>query len=914
MTAVNEVALRLLLKGQREMAAGLSDTAKQTAGLSDATKKLSATAQSASVGLGKLEKSSADVSVAMGRSNAAIVKGLGKVADAQQAAAAAAEKAAKLRIRYADLVAEAQAKQTQGDLDGAAAARANATEMLGAARAAEVQAAALRKSTAASRAQVASLKANRTAMLGASGGGGGVSGSAYRMSALAGLGRGVTKGGLAAGAYLGYEGVKKYGQLATSQTQLTTMAGVPASQLPTLTKWETSNSVGLRQNANTLSQMAYFLASSAPGKPYSVPTLESLIRGSAMFATMSGTDPAAAARVFGTIRANGGLGTKSPLQIAAIARATIGTGDMTADDYIAALGSGGLAVTARQHNISLTQLGGVLANLGDLGYRGSLAGTRVSHAINLLSSPSAAASKVYASLGMSPGLIDQVIRSQGLGAGLQTLQQQLTRSEPFLANQMVTSRAGLAQYGFNPQQAKAIASQGGASTTDLILSRAFGGARQESTVLALLQGMSRTSGKTAEIQAQSSPASFLAAFQKAAKTPTAELKRLDLDLSQLELTIGKKLVPDLISMFNWFDKNEGVVKDAGLALTSVAVPAIGAYAATLVGKGITNTTSFVNGIRGVKPASDKAAQGLGVISPAANIAQRAVMGLTTAVGIWEVGTATAGHGAGGAAAAGLSGAMSGLVTGLVIGGEGAGPWGAVIGAAGGALVGLSGHFLGASKAAGQANQQFDDTVTSLTNILGLQKKMWGQNSKTFINQYLGKHTGLAQQLYGQGVNIKDLQTLFRVAGNWGALSPTHTAAQLSNSIIAADPTFAGILSMNGGDRGLWDLIWYSMEAFPKARALAGINSGRRKRGSGTGDGQPGHGLAYRAVGGPLATGQSSWVGERGPEIITPLVPSYVTPHERISRPVIEMHVHSYLDGREVAESVAKHMLDAKARQ
>lgn len=904
--AINEVALRLLLKGQREMAAGLSDTAKQTAGLSDAMGKASKTAKGFSSSLTTTEKASKDVAVATSRSSAAIVKSNRAVADSMQTVAAAAEKAASLRVRWSQAVTEAQEKQTAGDLEGAKAAAANAKALEKEALAAEKVARAMRSNVSASKAQLASLKASRVAM----GSPGGVSGGRYAFGALAGVGRGLTKTGLAAGAYLGYEGIKNYGQLATSQTRLTTLAGVPQRQIPGLTRFETRNSVGLRQDANTLSQMAYFIASSAPGKPYSLRQLEAKIRGAAVFATITGTDPAAAARVFGTIGANGGLGTRNPTQIAGVARATIGLGDMTADDYIQALGSGGLAVAARQHKISLTQLGGVLANLGDIGIRGSLAGNRLTHAINLLSSPSPKAASVLGGLGLSPTVIDQVMRSQGLGAGLQLLRTQLVRNEPFLANQMVTSRAQLAQYGFNPAQARQIQRQGGASAVDLMLSRAFGGARQMTTVLALLQGMSRTNTKTQAIQAQSSPASVQSAFRKASNTPEAQWKRLTLDVQQLELAIGKRLIPDLVHLFDWFGKNEGVIKDVAIGLSTIAIPAIGAYAASLVGKAINSTSRFVSGLRGVSPAASEASNAMsGTLARGAGIAQSAVLGLTTAVGIWGLGAATRGHGTGGAVTAGLGGAIAGMTAGLAIGG----PWGAAIGAAGGALIGLASHFDNTTSAIQNQINYIGIWEKDLKGTLGTNSNMFRTNSKSFLQNWLTKHGSVSPVLNKYGVTGNDVLNFLmgaKIGTPYSMWSPQRFADKFGASWLPFMRATQGNMGFNQAN-DVFGLLNELLQAFSGAlgnqRQVSTLFHHRR------------HKVGHHAAGGYAAPFVPTWVGEGGkPEIITPLVPSYVTPHHDLAAMGagggLELHSHIYLDGREIAESTAKHMLDVAARR
>src|SRR5581483_10164473 len=110
-----EVALRLLLKGQREMAAGLSQITKETGDLGKVADKASASAKSLSGGLDLVEKQG----ISATRSTKALVIATKQVADAQQAAAAASKAAADIRLKAAAALADATEKQAAGDLEGA---------------------------------------------------------------------------------------------------------------------------------------------------------------------------------------------------------------------------------------------------------------------------------------------------------------------------------------------------------------------------------------------------------------------------------------------------------------------------------------------------------------------------------------------------------------------------------------------------------------------------------------------------------------------------------------------------------------------------------------------------------------------------------------------------------------------------
>jgi hypothetical protein len=830
-----DVALRLLVKGQREMAGAISDISKQTGALGDISKKTATGVKSLSTSLGGMEKSVADASTAIGKSNAAIVKSYGAVADAAQAAAAADRKAAQLRVEAAQAVAAAVEKEAAGDRDGAAASREYATEMTAAAAAADKMAAALKRSTTASRSQLGAMKAQNAAMR--AGGAGGMSRGATALGVASRVGKAVTKVGLGAGAFLGYEGAKQYGSLSSSQTRLGTMANVPSSQIPGLTAWEMKQSVGLRTPANALSQMAYYV-------------------------------------------------------------------------------------------------------------RGSMAGTRVSHAIQLLSSPSPTASGVYASLGIAPTAIDQIIRSQGLASGLQTLQHQLAVNEPFLAGQNVATRSQLATYGFNGKQATAIQKQGGASAIDLTLSRAFGGARQESTVLALLQGLSRTNAKTSAIKKTDSPASYLAAFTQAANTPTEQWKHFDLDIQQLELDIGQKLVPDLISAFNWFGRNEGVIKDVGIALGVVAVPAVAAYAGKLANDGVsammnfgrwlTNTQVQIKKTGTVAEEEAGATGGIGKFGAA-------VAGIAAIGGAYAIGSATASHGAGGAAIGVAGGAAAGALGGAAIGsvfpviGTGIG---AGVGAAIGGLTALAAHFHAegnAASSAATAVQQhtlaLQDMQTRLESLLQTDKgDVKGPDIQSFILSQLTQDPALVSALNGYHVTPGALDKFIstgkaRVGSPLASLlnssNPTalNQLSDLRTAWMGADSVYLSTKQFYANVGGPNEMPgWHAPMAPGIDPAILPSTSGGRHHSHWTGSLAPGTRIR-RANGGPLLSGMMAIVGENGPEIITPNAPVMVHSNRdshaalsSLAAAAKPQTIQLVVDGKVLAEVVANHMLKDLARQ
>lgn len=882
-----EVGLRLLLKGQREMSAGLSDITKQTGDLGKVADKTATAAKQLSGGLDSIQKSGVGATA----STKAQIVWTQKLADAQQGAAAASKAAADARLKAAAALTDATEKQAAGDIEGAKAARDHAAALQSQAMAANRSAIAMRASAGAVREQIGAIKASEAAMRsrGATGGGSALFGGLSKAGGV------LAKTGAAVGGYMGYEGVKRVGSLEGAITQLGTLANVPKGQLSSLQSFAINASPGLREDPNTIVSQMYRIASASPGKPYTLAQLESLERGAAGLSDLLGptADPALVARVFGIVRANGGLGTTSPQQIAAIAAATIGQGDMLPGDYISALGSGGLAVNAARHKITLTQLGGILAQEGDLGVTGSRAGTALTHAISLLASPSTTAAGIYGSIGLKQTAVDQVIRSKGLTAGIALLRQQLMATLPASMRGQTATVGQFRGLGYSSKQAHAMASQGPQSMIDLELTRMFGGARQSIPIISLFQGLDRTNSKTAAVNAAANPAAYQAHLNAALATPGMQWKNFDLGVQKLENDLGLKLIPKLESAANWVEKNKSDLEDLAKVLGVLAIPAIAAYSANLAMKGVTSMTNFSNALRGVQNETPGTVGGINKIGVA-------VGGVTAAIGVWELGRATASHGAGGALTAGLGGAVTGMMLGFAVGG----PFGAAVGAAGGALVGLAGHFWGVSHQASAAQTAIDNFNTSLKNSYAADKYKLGASSNQSILSFInGFPLGTQQIFKAGGVNINNIDRFLKTGSYATGAGAQIQAAAAAGRITQAQETI-GLTALGSIATQFQDIVTstsamaeisgdVSANAKGEVAKLGDLLNGLgNKPISGTSgglggllNGGGGHGSIARLLGGIA--------GVSGPN---------------------ETHIHVNLDGREVAHVVHNHDRRTLARR
>ncbi len=418
--------------------------------------------------------------------------------------------------------------------------------------------------------------------------------------------------GIATGLGLSYEGLKNMSSLTAQMTKLHTLANVPLTSLPALQTWIVKNSPNLLQSTSVIADQMYRIASAAPGISYSTTQLQQMTTAAADLAAVMGpkADPESIARIFGIVRAAGGLGTgtgnKSYRKTAAIAAATVGAGDMTGADFVSALGSGGLVEAMQQFHVTLSQAGAVLANLGDLGINGSMAGHAFQHSLSLMGAPvSGPTRQVFGAIGLQPDAIGMTMRTKGLLPAITQLHSHLSGSlgeaGAALVNQMVSGsltkaqRALLKSMGLGAptsltlnaaaqQQAatKGLGSMGplGQQIITMLEAKMFGGAKQSTPVIAMLNSLPREGGKLGEINAGIK--NFAANVALAKNTPEAMFKRLDLDMMKVANTLGEFLLPKLVKLFGWMSKHKEVVKTLAIAIGTVLVAAIVIYTASMI--------------------------------------------------------------------------------------------------------------------------------------------------------------------------------------------------------------------------------------------------------------------------------------------------------------------------------------------
>lgn len=893
--SIEEVGARLVLSNRAAFTAGVREAKASV-------KDLGVTATEANKQIADSAKLAADAQT--------------QLAERITAASAATDKA--MAAKTAAVRAAAA-----GDEQAAVAAKAYASamndEMIAAnneVRAARAQVAAAKANTTALRAQATAHDANAAA----------VSRSGAAMTALGKVGKVALLGGLATATGLAYEGAKAFGTFQQALEATHTQAGLTQGRVDALGKslLSLTGSGKIPLDPTTMATILYRIASSTSGMHYDNARIMDMVKAAAQLTVIGGpnTDPEQTARIIGGVRATGVKGAGNPQSIAALANATVGSGDLTMNDFVQFVASGVLS-SARLTGVTLPQIGGALALEGDNLQSGSVSGHSLAHALQLLAAPSSVGIQAYQAIGLPGTEIGNMMRTpgQGLPAALGDLTKHLMSPGSINPNLVIGSGMNaktvaqyLESYGWSPTQVQQAAKVGlgamgptGKTLEDSLLARMFGGAKQAIPIMTLITEQSRYRAKVN--QQQGALGNFPNAWAATMKEPANQLKTLQTQFKTFEIEVGQKVVPVLITVAHWFENNTGLVKGLALAVTAVLAPAVGVYLGTKLMAGVNALSNFGRGVQSTTTGTAKLGSTAEAQVGGLNTLAKGVVGVTTAIGIFGAGYSTGSQGTTGAVEAGLGGAVSGLVAGLAVGG----PLGGAIGAAGGLLVGLAGHFIGAANATSQQTQALraqDNAMQAWmrTAYKADHYKTGSQFRQSLVTQ-LGQpqYAGLDAAMHAADVHLPVL--LAALKGNDFRFEQTISQALRAGKITQNqfDALNSGLRSLSsnfsamaGQSTDLASLVHKTTqygqdeaariqsylnqiaEIHIKPLAVPGFKGTVVQHGGSGGLGNlltvPGGKPKHRALGGPVSVGSLYSVNEHGVELFAPSVPGVVIPH------------------------------------
>jgi hypothetical protein len=391
-----------------------------------------------------------------------------------------------------------------------------------------------------------------------------------------------------------YEGIKMFTTLQSKMTQLSTQAGIDKNWLPSLTQDALKISKETGQSVNDIADAMYRVASGTASwrdglgatKSQLVGITDAVSQLNLLGNVPSGQQAEQASRIL-TVMLNAnfkGIG-KDPKKAMALINAGVGAGDIRMSELISALGRGALS-SAAGVGLSAKDTIAWIDLLTSMGTTGSVAGTYVRSGIINLAAAGGKGEKALAMLGIKPGEIQALMSGPtGLTGAAQFLNEHLNKWNPLMTYPKfkgMTGRAAaeaqLQAWGANSLDPKLIKKWGmnstGALATDMtnqtltdkekqflkifMLANAFGGAKQLTPILTLLQatdipgqqaGRSDTiQGIRASIDRNATQKHLDESIRLAQDTPGNKFRIMLRTLQADLINIGKTLTPVAISI------------------------------------------------------------------------------------------------------------------------------------------------------------------------------------------------------------------------------------------------------------------------------------------------------------------------------------------------------------------------------
>ncbi len=273
-----------------------------------------------------------------------------------------------------------------------------------------------------------------------------------------------------------------------SMTLVQTQAGASAKEVDKMSKSILAFAASGKTifTPNELAQGLYAIESAGIRGAKALDTL----KASSKLAIVGQTDLASTTKALVAAQKSGIQGTGDLNHEIATLNATVGSGQMHMQDLLSAMGTGFLG-SAKTLGLSLTDVGGALAELTKQGVPAASAATRLKMTLTSMATIAtrAASKTALAGIGIDANQLSNTLRQGGLLAALQQLQSHMK---------------GLSD----------------AAKTN-ILATAFGGSRSGGTIMQLLGNLKDLSGTLDNIKKHSTNIDFQKSFTKALGTNAA---------------------------------------------------------------------------------------------------------------------------------------------------------------------------------------------------------------------------------------------------------------------------------------------------------------------------------------------------------------------------------------------------------
>ncbi|MGW0993536.1 phage tail tape measure protein [Streptomyces sp. NPDC002523] len=310
--------------------------------------------------------------------------------------------------------------------------------------------------------------------------------------------------GLAAGLA---EGVKSAVEFQSEMTRISTQAGATTKDVKTLSEQVLKLGTTTQQGPQALAESLYHLKSVGMDN---VSAMKALKEASDLAAVGHANLEETTNALAGAWR-TGIKGATSFHEAVSTVNAIIGAGNMSMDQFNAAIGTG-ILPSAKEFGLSMKQVGAALALMTDEGIDSASAATRLRMSFSLLGAPSKAAEKQLKRIHLTGLDLAKAMRGKdGIIGAIQMLKDHLDAS-------------GLS-----------------AAEESQLLSRAFGGGRSSSGILLMINNLDVLKKKQDQINR--STGKFDDAVKQQRKTAEAQWHLLTSNLEVMGVRVGTKVLP-----------------------------------------------------------------------------------------------------------------------------------------------------------------------------------------------------------------------------------------------------------------------------------------------------------------------------------------------------------------------------------
>jgi TP901 family phage tail tape measure protein len=347
---------------------------------------------------------------------------------------------------------------------------------------------------------------------------------------------------------IGVEAGKMAMNFDAAMTRLTSQAGVAQDQMGYLKSGVLSLAGKVGEDPDSLAESLFHVESNFESVGITSKDALGLVETAAKGAKVGNADLVDVTNALTASVASGIPGVKNFDQAMGALNATVGVGDMTMQDLASAFSTGMVAVV-KNYGLSIQDVGASLAVFGDNNIRGAGAATQLRMAVQSMAVPAKGGKDALDKLGLSSDTLAKDMQTGGLNKAITDLHNKLIAMNP------------------------------DTKTWGDTLTQAFG-KKAGTGLLVLLNNFDKLQSKYPALNEGAN--NFGKSWEITSGTTKQKMDQMQEAFKALMITIGEKLLPVVVSVFNFFASHTEVLKLLGIVVGVFLVGAFTAWAVSVI--------------------------------------------------------------------------------------------------------------------------------------------------------------------------------------------------------------------------------------------------------------------------------------------------------------------------------------------